>query len=86
VKSLDIKLELVNQGKVLFVDPGRLSEEVSLWLEQFQNYKKIMDLIYEHFDHHYDVNKVSVFKNTFVYLSSDAFKNALFNNRTNLSC
>jgi len=76
---------MVDQEKVLIVDPGRLSEDVYLWLEQFKNHKKIIYLTHEHFDHHYDVNKLVLFQNTSIFIFSDAFKNALFNKRLNLS-
>jgi glyoxylase-like metal-dependent hydrolase (beta-lactamase superfamily II) len=76
---------IVDDEKVLIVDPGKLSDEVYLWLEQFQNHKKIIYVTHEHFDHHYDVNKLLEFKNTFIYLKSEAFENALSNYKTNLS-
>ena len=33
---------LVDQEKVFIIDPGRLSEDVYLWLEQFKNHQKII--------------------------------------------
>jgi glyoxylase-like metal-dependent hydrolase (beta-lactamase superfamily II) len=70
---------------VLIVDLGRLSEEVYRWLEQFQDHHKIIFLTHEHFDHHYDVNKLSLLKNTSVNLCSKAFQEALKCSRKNLS-
>ena len=49
---------LVDQKKVLIIDPGRLSEDVYLWLGQFINHKKIIYITHEHFDHHFDLNKL----------------------------
>ena len=31
---------LVDPKKVLIIDPGKLSDEVYVWLEQFKNHKK----------------------------------------------
>jgi glyoxylase-like metal-dependent hydrolase (beta-lactamase superfamily II) len=49
---------LVDLEKVLIVDPGKLNDNVYVWLEQFQRHKKIIYLTHEHFDHHFDVNKL----------------------------
>lgn len=76
---------LVYQEEIIIVDPGRLSEEVYLWLEQFKNYKKIIYITHEHFDHHYDVNKLLKFKNTSAFLYSNEFAVALQCSRKNLS-
>jgi hydroxyacylglutathione hydrolase len=76
---------LVDQKKVLIVDPGRLSEEVYLWLERFKNHKKIIYITHEHFDHHFDVNKLSLFQNTSVNLHYIKFKDALQCSKKNLS-
>lgn len=76
---------LVHQDKVIIVDPGRLSEDIYLWLEQFQNHQKIIYITHEHFDHHYDVNKLLNFPRTSVYIPSNEFEIAVKNSRTNLS-
>jgi glyoxylase-like metal-dependent hydrolase (beta-lactamase superfamily II) len=76
---------LVDQGKVLIIDPGRLSEDVYLWLEQFKNHKKIIYITHEHFDHHYDVNKLLKMQNTSAFLYSKEFEDALKCSRKNLS-
>ena len=76
---------LVDQKKIIIVDPGRLSEEVYLWLEQFKNHKKIIYITHEHFDHHYDVNKLLKIKNTSAFLYSNKFAVALQCSRKNLS-
>jgi len=76
---------LVDQEKVLIVDPGRLSEEVYLWLEQFKNHKKIIYITHEHFDHHYDVNKLLKIQNTSAFFYSKQFEDALQCSRKNLS-
>ncbi len=76
---------LVDQKKVLIVDPGRLSEDVYLWLEQFKNHQKIIYITHEHFDHHYDVNKLLKIHNTSVFLYSKEFAIALQCSRKNLS-
>lgn len=76
---------LVDQEKIIIVDPGRLSEEVYLWLEQFKNHKKIIYITHEHFDHHYDVNKLLKIQNTSVFFYSKQFEDALQCSRKNLS-
>ena len=76
---------LVDQEKVIIVDPGRLSDGVYFWLEQFKDHKKIIYLTHEHFDHHYDVNKLLEFQNTSAYLNSIDFENAIKCSRKNLS-
>ena len=76
---------LVDQEKVIIVDPGRLSDAVYFWLEQFKDHKKIIYLTHEHFDHHYDVNKLLNFPRTSVYIPSNEFEIAVKNTRTNLS-
>ena len=76
---------LVDDKKILIIDPGKLSDEVYNWLLPFTNHQKYIYLTHEHFDHHFDVNKLMEFKNTYLYLYSDEFKNALCNSRTNLS-
>ena len=76
---------IVDSQKILIVDPGQLSKEVYVWLEQYENHKKIIYLTHEHFDHHFDVNKLSEYENTFLYNFSDSFKNAISNSKTNLS-
>lgn len=76
---------LVQKDKVLIIDPGRLQEEVYLWLKQFKNQKKIIYLTHEHFDHHYDVNKLLKIKNTSAFLNSKEFEDALQCSRKNLS-
>ena len=75
----------VDQGKMLIIDPGRLSEDVYLWLEQFKNHKKIIYITHEHFDHHYDVNKLLKIQNTSTFCYSKEFKDALQCSRKNLS-
>ena len=76
---------LVDQEKVLIIDPGRLSEDVYLWLEQFKNHQKIIYLTHEHFDHHYDVNKLLKILNTSTFFYSKEFEDALQCSRKNLS-
>jgi hydroxyacylglutathione hydrolase len=76
---------LVDKEKVLIIDPGRLSEAVYLWLEQFKNHKKIIYITHEHFDHHYDVNKLLKIQNTSAFLYSKKFEDALQCSRKNLS-
>lgn len=76
---------LIDQDKVIIVDPGRLSEDVYLWLEQFKTHQKIIYITHEHFDHHYDVNKLLEMDKTCVYAPDAVFKEALSNCRTNIS-
>lgn len=76
---------IVDEHNVLIVDPGRLSEEVYKWLAKFENHKKIIFLTHEHFDHHYDVNRLLLIENTSVNLCTDAFQEALQCSRKNLS-
>lgn len=76
---------LLDQEKVIIVDPGRLSDAVYFWLEQFKAHKKIIYLTHEHFDHHYDVNKLLNFPRTSVFIPSNEFEIAVKNTRTNLS-
>ena len=76
---------LVDQEKIIIVDPGRLSEAVYLWLEQFKAHKKIIYVTHEHFDHHYDVNKLLKIQNTSVFFYSKQFEDALQCSRKNLS-
>ena len=76
---------LVDHEKVFIIDPGRLSEDVYLWLEQFNNHKKIIYITHEHFDHHYDVNKLMKIQNTSAFLFSEEFEGALKCSRKNLS-
>ena len=76
---------LVDDEKVLIIDPGRLSDDVYIWLEQFENHKKIIYLTHEHFDHHYDVNKLLKIQNTSAFLYSKEFEEALKCTRKNLS-
>jgi glyoxylase-like metal-dependent hydrolase (beta-lactamase superfamily II) len=76
---------LVNKEKVLIIDPGKLSDEVYLWLEQFKKHKKIIYLTHEHFDHHFDVNKLLLMHNTYLHFFSENFKKAISNSKVNLS-
>lgn len=76
---------LVDKEKVLIIDPGRLSEDAYLWLEQFKDYKKIIYITHEHFDHHYDVNILLKIKNTSIFFYSKEFEDALQCSRKNLS-
>lgn len=76
---------LVDEEKVLIVDPGRLSEDVYNWLEQFKNHKKIIYITHEHFDHHFDVNRLLKIQNTAAFLYSKEFEDALQCSRKNLS-
>jgi glyoxylase-like metal-dependent hydrolase (beta-lactamase superfamily II) len=76
---------LVDHEKVLIIDPGRLSEDVYIWLEQFKNHKKIIYITHEHFDHHYDVNKLLKIQNTSAFFYSKEFEESLQCGRKNLS-
>lgn len=76
---------LVDNEKVIIVDPGKLSDEVYFWLEQFKNHKKIIYVTHEHFDHHYDVNKLLQNSNSYLHYFSENFNIAIANNKINLS-
>jgi hydroxyacylglutathione hydrolase len=76
---------LVDLEKVLIVDPGKLNDDVYVWLEQFQRHKKIIYLTHEHFDHHFDVNKLLLIHNSYLHFFSENFEKAISNNKINLS-
>jgi glyoxylase-like metal-dependent hydrolase (beta-lactamase superfamily II) len=76
---------LVDLEKVLIVDPGKLNDDVYVWLEQFQRHKKIIYLTHEHFDHHFDVNKLLLINNSYLHFFSENFEKAISNNKINLS-
>lgn len=76
---------IIDQGNVFIIDPGKLNDDVYLWLAQFKNHKKIIYITHEHFDHHYDVNRLLQFQKTSVYIPSSNFKEAINNSRTNIS-
>ncbi|WP_310377784.1 MBL fold metallo-hydrolase [Flavobacterium sp.] len=76
---------LIDQDKVIIVDPGKLNEQVHQWLEQFNDIDKLIYITHEHFDHHFDVNLLLNNTRTSIYLPCDNLKNALNNSRTNIS-
>ena len=76
---------LIDKEKIIIVDPGKLNDEVYNWLKHYNTLNKIIYITHEHFDHHFDVNKLLKNKNTRVYMQSDAFKDAINNCRTNIS-
>lgn len=76
---------LIDQEKVIIVDPGKLNEKVYKWLEQFNDLDVLIYITHEHFDHHFDVNLLLNNPRASVYLPCDNFKNAINNSRTNIS-
>lgn len=76
---------LIDQEKVIIVDPGKLNEQVHEWLQQFDTIDKIIYITHEHFDHHFDVNLLLNNPKTSVYLPCENLKNAINNSRTNIS-
>lgn len=76
---------LIDQKKVIIVDPGKLNEKVYKWLEQFDDLDILIYITHEHFDHHFDVNLLLNNPRASVYLPSTNFKNAINNSRTNIS-
>ena len=76
---------IVDSHNVIVVDPGKLSQDVCVWLESFQYLNKIIYITHEHFDHHYDVIYLLSFPNTSVFVPSSEFEMAVTDTRTNLS-
>lgn len=76
---------LIDKEKIIIVDPGKLNEEVYNWLNHYDSLNKIIYITHEHFDHHFDVNKLLKIANTKVYIQSNEFKKAIYNCRTNIS-
>jgi len=76
---------IVDELKVIIVDPGKLNDNVCKWLLQFNEIDKIIYVTHEHFDHHFDVNLLLGYQRTSLYLHTDGFADAIFNPRTNLS-
>jgi hydroxyacylglutathione hydrolase len=76
---------IVEEDKLIIIDPGKLDENVYDWLIKFDSLTKIIYITHEHFDHHYHANQVLNLKNTFLYLPSESFGDALGDSRKNLS-
>lgn len=49
---------IVEQKKVIILDPGKFDTHVFEWLNKFENIRKIVYITHGHFDHHYHANKV----------------------------
>ncbi|NDP28760.1 MAG: MBL fold metallo-hydrolase [Flavobacterium sp.] len=76
---------VVDDEKVIIVDPGKMNDDVYEWLLQFNEIDKIIYITHEHFDHHFDVNLMLRYPRTSVCFHSDNFASAILNTRKNLS-
>lgn len=76
---------IVDDEKVIIVDPGKMDIDVYEWLLQFNEIDKIIYITHEHFDHHFDVNLMLRYPRTSVYLNSKKFASVILDTRKNLS-
>lgn len=76
---------ILEQDKLIIIDPGKFDDSVFAWLNKFNNLRKIVYITHEHFDHHYNANKVFDLENTYFYSPSEKFDIALKDIRKNLS-
>lgn len=76
---------ILEQDKLIIIDPGKLNDNIFEWLNRFNNLKKVVYITHEHFDHHYHANKVFNLENTFLFSPSIFFCEALKDTRKNLS-
>ena len=76
---------ILEQDKLIIIDPGKFDDSVFAWLNKFNNLRKIVYITHEHFDHHYNANKVFDLENTYLYSPSEKFDIALRDIRKNLS-
>ena len=76
---------ILEQDKLIIIDPGKFDDSVFAWLNKFNNLRKIVYITHEHFDHHYNANKVFDLENTYFFSPSEEFDIALRDIRKNLS-
>ncbi len=76
---------LIESNDYLYViDPGKQSEHFYRFLHD-SNKKIIIYITHEHFDHHYDLNKIQEKYNPKVFIPNYDFQNALSLDKLNLS-
>ena len=56
---------ILEQDKLIIIDPGKFDDSVFAWLNKFNNLRNIVYITHEHFDHHYNANKVFDLENTY---------------------
>jgi len=76
---------ILEQDKMIIIDPGKLEVNTIEWLNRFNNLRKVVYITHEHFDHHYHANKVLSLPQTFLYIPTVSFSQALLDIRKNLS-
>jgi len=70
---------------LIIIDPGKFDDSVFAWLNKFNNLRNIVYITHEHFDHHYNANKVFDLENTYFFSPSEKFDIALRDIRKNFS-
>lgn len=76
---------ILEQDKLIIIDPGRLDDNVFEWLNKFKNFSKIVYITHEHFDHHYHANKVFELEKTYFFSPCENFNLVIKDVRKNLS-
>ncbi len=76
---------ILEQDKLIIIDPGKFDDSVFAWLNKFIDLRKIVYITHEHFDHHYNANKVFDLENTYFFSPFEKFDIALRDIRKNLS-
>lgn len=76
---------ILEQDKLIIIDPGKLDDIVFDWLNKLGDINKVVYVTHEHFDHHYHANKILNLKKTVLYVPTDSFNQALSDSRKNLS-
>ncbi len=76
---------ILEQDKLIIIDPGKLDDNVFEWLNKFKNFSKIVYITHEHFDHHYDANKVFELEKTYFFSPCENFNVVIKDVSKNLS-
>ena len=59
---------IVEEDKLIIIDPGKLDDKVFEWLNKYKSINKTVYISHEHFDHHYHANRIFELEKTFFFL------------------
>ncbi len=76
---------ILEQDKLIIIDPGKFDDSIFEWLNKFNNLRKIVYITHEHFDHHYNANKVFELEKTYFFSPCENFNLVIKDVRKNLS-
>ena len=70
---------------IYIIDPGKFSNNFYEWMSKYKDKTILVFITHEHFDHHYDLNKIQENFNSTVFIPSLEFKSAIEDSKKNLS-